>query len=104
RQALPAVLLDQEAGKRTRARDRPPHRGGARRIDRRDRQRAARHPVYYRTALLMSAILIVDDEPGVRAALGGVLRDEGYEVDAVDSGEACLERLGPQADGGAGPA
>jgi two-component system nitrogen regulation response regulator NtrX len=44
----------------------------------------------------MSAILIVDDEPGVRAALGGVLRDEGYEVDAVDSGEACLERLSRQ--------
>jgi two-component system, NtrC family, nitrogen regulation response regulator NtrX len=37
-------------------------------------------------------ILVVDDEPGVRSALGGVLRDEGYEVDAVDSGEACLER------------
>src|SRR5687767_4759584 len=44
----------------------------------------------------MPSILIVDDEPGVRSALGGVLRDEGYEVDAVDSGEACLERLGDQ--------
>ena len=44
----------------------------------------------------MPSILIVDDEPGVRSALGGVLRDEGYEVDAVDSGEACLERLGRQ--------
>ncbi len=42
----------------------------------------------------MSSILIVDDEPGVRSALSGVLRDEGYSVDAVDSGEACLERLG----------
>ena len=41
----------------------------------------------------MPSILIVDDEPGVRSALGGVLRDEGYEVDAVESGEACLERL-----------
>src|ERR671911_2312224 len=41
----------------------------------------------------MSSILIVDDEPGVRSALGGVLRDEGYTVDAVDSGEACLERV-----------
>src|SRR5829696_8985093 len=41
----------------------------------------------------MSSILIVDDEPGVRSALGGVLRDEGYAVDAVDSGEACLDRL-----------
>jgi two-component system nitrogen regulation response regulator NtrX len=38
-------------------------------------------------------ILIVDDEPGVRNALGGVLRDEGYLVDAVSSGEECLERL-----------
>jgi len=37
-------------------------------------------------------ILIVDDEPGVRTALSGVLRDEGYTVDAVPSGEACLER------------
>ncbi len=37
-------------------------------------------------------VLIVDDEAGVRSALGGVLRDEGYNVDAVDSGEACLDR------------
>jgi two-component system nitrogen regulation response regulator NtrX len=40
-----------------------------------------------------STILIVDDEPGVRSALSGVLRDEGYSVEAVDSGEACLERV-----------
>src|SRR6187399_3422031 len=39
------------------------------------------------------SILIVDDEPGVRTALSGVLRDEGYEVEAVSSGEACLDRL-----------
>ena len=45
----------------------------------------------------MPSVLIVDDEPGVRSALGGVLRDEGYEVDAVDSGEACLEQLPRQA-------
>src|SRR5918996_2659176 len=44
----------------------------------------------------MPSILIVDDEPGVRSALGGVLRDEGYDVEAVDTGEACLERLGRQ--------
>ena len=37
-------------------------------------------------------ILIVDDEPGVRTALAGVLADEGFVVDAVESGEACLER------------
>ncbi|ODS59541.1 MAG: Fis family transcriptional regulator [Acidobacteria bacterium SCN 69-37] len=41
----------------------------------------------------MSAILIVDDEAGVRASLGGVLRDDGYSVDAVDSGEAALEQV-----------
>src|SRR6187551_223903 len=44
----------------------------------------------------MASVLIVDDEPGVRSALSGVLRDEGYEVDAVDSGEACLDRLSRQ--------
>jgi two-component system, NtrC family, nitrogen regulation response regulator NtrX len=38
-------------------------------------------------------ILVVDDEPGVRSALGGVLRDEGYTVETVASGEACLERV-----------
>jgi two-component system, NtrC family, nitrogen regulation response regulator NtrX len=38
-------------------------------------------------------ILIVDDEPGVRTALSGVLRDEGYTVEAVSSGEDCLERV-----------
>src|SRR5437867_9635889 len=38
-------------------------------------------------------ILIVDDEPGVRSSLSGVLRDEGYTVEAVSSGEACLERV-----------
>ena len=41
----------------------------------------------------MSSILIVDDEAGVRASLAGVLRDEGYNVDTVDSGEACLEQV-----------
>jgi two-component system, NtrC family, nitrogen regulation response regulator NtrX len=38
-------------------------------------------------------ILIVDDEPGVRSSLSGVLRDEGYSVEAVATGEACLDRL-----------
>src|SRR6185369_14273874 len=41
----------------------------------------------------MSRILIVDDEAGVRASLGAVLRDEGYTVDVADSGEACLEAV-----------
>ena len=42
--------------------------------------------------MLRSSVLIVDDEAGVRSALGGVLRDEGYFVEAVDSGEACLDK------------
>jgi two-component system, NtrC family, nitrogen regulation response regulator NtrX len=40
-----------------------------------------------------SSVLIVDDEAGVRSALSGVLRDEGYQVDAVENGEACLDRV-----------
>jgi two-component system nitrogen regulation response regulator NtrX len=38
-------------------------------------------------------VLIVDDEAGVRSALSGVLRDEGYGVEAVESGEAALDRV-----------
>jgi len=38
-------------------------------------------------------ILIVDDEPGIRQSLRGVLTDEGFHVDAVASGESCLETL-----------
>jgi two-component system nitrogen regulation response regulator NtrX len=44
----------------------------------------------------MASILIVDDEAGVRASLGAVLRDEGYAVELVESGEGCLERIGRQ--------
>ena len=39
---------------------------------------------------MKASFLIVDDESGVRSALSGVLKDEGYSVDAVDSGESCL--------------
>lgn len=39
-------------------------------------------------------ILIVDDEQGIRQSLAGVLQDEGYTVEAVESGEKCLEELG----------
>jgi two-component system, NtrC family, nitrogen regulation response regulator NtrX len=38
-------------------------------------------------------ILVVDDEPGIRQSLSGVLEDEGYSVSASESGEACLEAL-----------
>jgi two-component system, NtrC family, nitrogen regulation response regulator NtrX len=43
--------------------------------------------------VLKPTILVVDDEPGVRSALSGVLRDEGYTVEAVSTGEACLDRV-----------
>ena len=39
-------------------------------------------------------ILVVDDEPGIRQSLSGALEDDGYSVEAVESGEACLEALG----------
>jgi two-component system nitrogen regulation response regulator NtrX len=39
------------------------------------------------------SILIVDDEPGIRDSLRAVLEDEGFDVDAVDSGEECLESI-----------
>src|SRR5947209_902135 len=38
-------------------------------------------------------ILVVDDEPGVQKALTGVLSDEGYAVECVSTGEACLDRV-----------
>ncbi len=37
------------------------------------------------------SILIVDDEPGIRQSLSGVLEDEGFTVAAVASGEECLQ-------------
>jgi two-component system nitrogen regulation response regulator NtrX len=40
-----------------------------------------------------ASIFIVDDESGIRESLGALLRDEGYEVEAVESGEECLARL-----------
>jgi two-component system, NtrC family, nitrogen regulation response regulator NtrX len=38
-------------------------------------------------------VLIVDDEPGIRESLCGVLTDEGFVCASVESGEACLEEL-----------
>ena len=38
-------------------------------------------------------ILVVDDEPGIRRSLSGVLEDEGYAAESVESGEACLAAL-----------
>ncbi len=36
------------------------------------------------------SVLIVDDEPGIRQSLAGVLEDEGFVVASVASGEDCL--------------
>ena len=41
-------------------------------------------------------VLVVDDEPGIRESLTGVLEDEGYACEAVESGELCLEELARQ--------
>jgi len=45
----------------------------------------------------MPSILVVDDEPGVRSSVSGVLKDEGFEVEAVGTGEECLERANSDA-------
>ena len=42
---------------------------------------------------MTASILIVDDESGIRESLGALLRDEGYQTEAIASGEECLELL-----------
>ncbi|MCW5959353.1 MAG: sigma-54-dependent Fis family transcriptional regulator [Pyrinomonadaceae bacterium] len=39
----------------------------------------------------LNSILIVDDERGIRETLSGVLEDEGFRVETVESGEECLK-------------
>ena len=41
----------------------------------------------------MDKILVVDDEPNIRASLEEILTGDGYLVTAVESGEAALEAL-----------
>ncbi len=41
----------------------------------------------------MPNILIVDDEPGIRESLKGILEDEGFTATLADNGEACLDAL-----------
>ena len=48
---------------------------------------------------MADSILIVDDERGIRETLRGVLEDEGFAVDAVASGEECLEAVERRAYG-----
>jgi two-component system nitrogen regulation response regulator NtrX len=45
----------------------------------------------------MPSILVVDDEPGVRSSVTGVLADEGFDVESVGSGEECLDRAAQHA-------
>jgi two-component system nitrogen regulation response regulator NtrX len=42
---------------------------------------------------MSATILIVDDEAGVRASLAGILSDEGYLVESVETGEAGLDAI-----------
>ena len=41
---------------------------------------------------LPASVLVVDDEAGLRSVLASALRGAGWRVDAVVSGEDCLER------------
>jgi CheY-like chemotaxis protein len=45
----------------------------------------------------MTRVLIVDDEPGVRANLEAYLEDDGLEVEAASSGEEALQRAAEHA-------
>lgn len=40
-----------------------------------------------------NSILLVDDEAGIRKSLGAILKEEGFKVEAVGSGEDCLALL-----------
>lgn len=42
---------------------------------------------------MIKSVLIVDDEPGIRDTLRGVLEDEQFVVETASSGEECLERV-----------
>ena len=42
---------------------------------------------------MRESILVVDDESGVRTSLSGILGDEGYAVETLETGEACLTAL-----------
>src|SRR5215813_10743984 len=48
---------------------------------------------------MSDSILIVDDERGIRETLSAVLRDEGFNAEAVDSGEECLKAISRRAYG-----
>ena len=41
----------------------------------------------------MKKVLVVDDEPGIRDVLAGLLRDEGYAVITTHAGRLALDML-----------
>jgi len=41
----------------------------------------------------MARILIIDDEPGIRSTLGGILEDEGHRATLCESGEEGIAQL-----------
>ena len=43
-------------------------------------------------------ILVVDDEPGIRKSMTGVLEDEGYEVITTMDGEAITKMVDQNPD------
>lgn len=42
---------------------------------------------------MTNSVLIVDDERGIRESLRAILEDEGFETEAVESGEDCLKSV-----------
>ena len=42
-------------------------------------------------------ILVVDDEKNIRSSLEGILKDEGYRVRGVPTGEDLLKQIGQAA-------
>src|SRR5262249_60766467 len=54
---------------------------------------AASAPGKVASPAMAEAILVADDEPGVRESLGEVLRDAGYVVQTAADGSAALKAL-----------
>ena len=109
-EALPSLLLHEGAGDRPRPVDRPEHRARPPRDHTGRGQPACGVALHHRgacgcrqggeagggdrmTKRGLGRVLVVDDEPGIRETLSGVLEDEGYVVDSVESGEGCIEAL-----------
>jgi DNA-binding response OmpR family regulator len=44
----------------------------------------------------MARILVIDDDPSIRQAIGFTLRDEGHEVEEAPDGRTALDIIGKQ--------